>query len=257
MIPDASTRVCPRCGEAAGETRYCGTCGLNILDESEIPTREAWETTQATAPDPAGSQEVRVCRACASQMARSGPCPSCGYLYGELKGRTCPRCGERQGIDGAYCSRCGERLPTVTATTSLAAQVPPATVPVWPTPPVVVAPAPTPSRPEQKSTGLALFLNFLWPGAGHLYGGVRTDFGIVFCCISGVMFLLGLTIIGLVISIPAWAVMAPWSMVDVNRRVKERNRAFGYASAEDWETRQQRSPASVASAPEGPERPVR
>src|SRR2546426_3157436 len=38
--------VCPRCGTAAGQTRYCGSCGLNLLEEDELPTAEEWRGRQ-------------------------------------------------------------------------------------------------------------------------------------------------------------------------------------------------------------------
>jgi TM2 domain-containing membrane protein YozV len=94
----------------------------------------------------------------------------------------------------------------------------------------------TGTYPGEKSVGLALLFNFLWPGAGHLYAGVRTGFGITFCVIGAVLFLMSLTIILLVIAFPAWLVMAIWSMVDVNKRVKQRNRDLGYLVADDLTT---------------------
>ena len=36
-------RVCPRCGEPAGEERFCTTCGLNLAELTEVPTRAEWE----------------------------------------------------------------------------------------------------------------------------------------------------------------------------------------------------------------------
>lgn len=41
--------VCPRCGSPTdGSSAYCGTCGLHLLDEDELPTRERWEQQQPT-----------------------------------------------------------------------------------------------------------------------------------------------------------------------------------------------------------------
>lgn len=92
------------------------------------------------------------------------------------------------------------------------------------------AQVPVEPKPEEpKSVGLALFLNFLWPGAGTLYAGVNMELGIIFCCLSGVGFLLAFTIIGFVVTIPLWAVTAVWSMVDVNRRLKEKNESLAAA----------------------------
>lgn len=37
------TRVCPRCGSAAGGDEYCATCGLHLYACPELPTRAEWE----------------------------------------------------------------------------------------------------------------------------------------------------------------------------------------------------------------------
>jgi hypothetical protein len=88
--------------------------------------------------------------------------------------------------------------------------------------------------PEQKSVGLAMFLDLIWPGAGHLYAGVGTGLGITFTVISGVFLTMNLvTFFALVITFPGWLIMAVWAMTDVNRKVKDRNRALGYLHAED------------------------
>jgi ribosomal protein S27AE len=44
---DLAARVCPRCGEAAGQQRFCGGCGLNLSEQLELPTRSEWETVHA------------------------------------------------------------------------------------------------------------------------------------------------------------------------------------------------------------------
>ena len=36
-------RVCSRCGDPAGEDDYCQTCGLNLAEQRELPTRGEWE----------------------------------------------------------------------------------------------------------------------------------------------------------------------------------------------------------------------
>jgi hypothetical protein len=48
---DPAARVCPRCGEEAGEQRFCGGCGLNLSSQHELPTRSAWETAHATSEE--------------------------------------------------------------------------------------------------------------------------------------------------------------------------------------------------------------
>ncbi len=44
---EATTRVCPRCGEPAGQQEYCLTCGLHLADQDELPTRETWAHREA------------------------------------------------------------------------------------------------------------------------------------------------------------------------------------------------------------------
>jgi len=116
----------------------------------------------------------------------------------------CGSCGAALKEDQRFCAECGR---AVAATPRNAPQ------------PVQVRSQAT----QPKSVGLALFLNFIWPGAGHLYAGVRTDFGIIFAVIGGCLFLITLASygFGLILTFPAWAVMAAWSMIDVNKLLKE------------------------------------
>lgn len=44
---DPAARVCPRCGAAADDHRFCPDCGLNLGAESQLPTRAEWEDSQA------------------------------------------------------------------------------------------------------------------------------------------------------------------------------------------------------------------
>jgi TM2 domain-containing membrane protein YozV len=89
-----------------------------------------------------------------------------------------------------------------------------------------------PGKKSRKSAGLAVFLSFMWPGAGHLYVGEVSDkdmtTGIVFTVISGVSFLLSWTIVGLVISIPVWIITAPWTMITSAQLAKQYNAEQGY-----------------------------
>lgn len=150
----------------------------------------------------------------------------------------CRSCGAGADRSHRFCARCGSALTT--APSSQQAQVPPA--------------APVPVRyPEEKSVGLALFLNFLWPGAGHLYAGVRTGLGITFCILNAVAFLLALTIIGIIIAFPMWLVMVIWSMIDASKLVPERNRQLGYLTADDViASRQTTGVQNGSQAPPGP-----
>lgn len=65
-------------------------------------------------------------------------------------------------------------------------------------------------------------LSFLWPGAGHLYAGDNSK-GTPFVVLSAVCFLISLTIIGLVISVPVWLGCAIYTMVDSGSAVTRYN----------------------------------
>jgi hypothetical protein len=39
----STTPVCPRCGVPAEEHALCRKCGLKLLEQTRLPTREAWE----------------------------------------------------------------------------------------------------------------------------------------------------------------------------------------------------------------------
>ncbi len=41
-LPSGSYSVCPRCGIAAGESRWCAGCGLNLGQQAELPTADAY-----------------------------------------------------------------------------------------------------------------------------------------------------------------------------------------------------------------------
>jgi hypothetical protein len=69
------TLVCPRCGEAAGEQRFCGQCGLNIAAQDELPTRAEWEARAAGAPasTPAAGTSPRTPAVGATASGAPGP----------------------------------------------------------------------------------------------------------------------------------------------------------------------------------------
>jgi RsiW-degrading membrane proteinase PrsW (M82 family) len=56
----AEVRVCPRCGDAAGEHRYCQTCGLNLRQQAGLPTRAEWEHRQGVAAEPTTPPDAAV-----------------------------------------------------------------------------------------------------------------------------------------------------------------------------------------------------
>jgi hypothetical protein len=42
--------VCPRCGSASGDGRFCPECGLNLAEAGVLPTRDQWLRERAQAP---------------------------------------------------------------------------------------------------------------------------------------------------------------------------------------------------------------
>jgi len=55
---DLTVRVCPRCGAEASEQRFCAGCGLNLAQQTEIPTRTEWDAaSQATQGERAGEPD--------------------------------------------------------------------------------------------------------------------------------------------------------------------------------------------------------
>lgn len=53
---EPDVRVCPRCGNPAGEQRFCAECGLNLSSQAQIPKRDEWEATHRL-PEQPGAQE--------------------------------------------------------------------------------------------------------------------------------------------------------------------------------------------------------
>jgi hypothetical protein len=49
---DETTRVCPRCGSAAGERAYCAGCGTHLAILPELPTTTQWLAERAGASSP-------------------------------------------------------------------------------------------------------------------------------------------------------------------------------------------------------------
>lgn len=45
--PNPHGLVCPRCGAPATASAYCGTCGLHLIEQDELPTRERWDRLQS------------------------------------------------------------------------------------------------------------------------------------------------------------------------------------------------------------------
>ena len=91
-----------------------------------------------------------------------------------------------------------------------------------------VAPAPFLAGPyaQVKSPGLAAVFSFLWLGAGHAYVG---RMGPAVALAVGNLFLtfLCFSLIGLIIAVPVWLVLAPITMFLAASAAKEHNRRFG------------------------------
>lgn len=54
----AGERVCPRCGEPAENHRFCPSCGLNLAEQPEAPTRSEWEGRAAATSAEESHQET-------------------------------------------------------------------------------------------------------------------------------------------------------------------------------------------------------
>jgi TM2 domain-containing membrane protein YozV len=74
----------------------------------------------------------------------------------------------------------------------------------------------------QKSVGLAVFLSFLWLGAGHLYAG-KVGTGMVLAFADLVLVLIAFTGIGLFVSVPIWLIAVPLVMVWAASTTQSRN----------------------------------
>ena len=61
------------------------------------------------------------------------------------------------------------------------------------------------AAPQPKSSGVAVILTVIWPGAGHLYLGL-TNRGVPYVVANAVGFVLGLTVILIPITIIIWLV---------------------------------------------------
>jgi hypothetical protein len=56
VAPD--TRVCPKCGEAAGDRPFCASCGLNLTRVTQLPTHGQWEDAQGSPPDTSAAKSL-------------------------------------------------------------------------------------------------------------------------------------------------------------------------------------------------------
>lgn len=52
MTVEAEARVCPECGQPAGEAPFCGGCGVNLSSQVRLPTRAEWEALRYSGRPP-------------------------------------------------------------------------------------------------------------------------------------------------------------------------------------------------------------
>lgn len=53
-------RVCPECGNPAGERPFCGACGRNLATVKRLPRRSEWEDAQDTPPQVTNTSEEQT-----------------------------------------------------------------------------------------------------------------------------------------------------------------------------------------------------
>jgi len=108
----------------------------------------------------------------------------------------CQACGAILSTPGHACQACGAAQHGIAQTVAPAQQA--------------AAASPSPLMVQYvaapKSAALAVFLTFLWLGAGHLYAG-RIATGILLLLVEGVLVLLALTGVGLIIALPVWFIL--------------------------------------------------
>lgn len=102
-MTDPDTRVCPRCGDEAGDQRFCSGCGLNLAQQEEIPTRADWE---ASAHEQAGNQRKQASRSPLGRLLEP--------TGANRKIDRCPHCGATGFQSGEYaCESCNWKDPVL------------------------------------------------------------------------------------------------------------------------------------------------
>jgi TM2 domain-containing membrane protein YozV len=86
--------------------------------------------------------------------------------------------------------------------------------------------APTQGVVPAKSPGIAALLSFLWLGAGHLYTG-SVAAGVILLICDGLLFLLSLTGVGLIVTVPVWLIVTPIVMILAARSASNFNQRNG------------------------------
>lgn len=87
--------------------------------------------------------------------------------------------------------------------------------------------APQPSvRPAPKSVGVAVLLSLVWFGGGHLYAN-RTAAGVALLVYDLFLFILSISIAGLVVALPLWVISLPIVMITAASAANAYNRRNG------------------------------
>lgn len=136
-------------------------------------------------------------------------CSNCGVAL-PREHRFCTSCGLARGAAAVPERAIGAADPAPPTPPSLVAPVAPARV----VPVVAIAP---------KSAGLAVFLTFLWLGAGHLYVN-RITSGIILLVVDLVLWFLMWTLIGALFAFPVWLILFVIAAIRVSGHVTEYNR---------------------------------
>lgn len=207
-MDSSEERVCPDCGQPAGAQPFCAACGLNLASLDRLPSRAEWEA--AASQDSAASDAAGLPRDETVGTADPPPVKPAGWfpdpwdsaqqrywdgsawtgyqhpaaLPVSAPNQFCRTCGTELAPHAAVCLSCGA------AALGTAAGV-----------------------ANPKSPGLALFLSFLWPGAGQLYAGDSSGKTITFLILASVLFVFYLTIIGLIF-LPLGLILAIIAMID-------------------------------------------
>jgi TM2 domain-containing membrane protein YozV len=69
---------------------------------------------------------------------------------------------------------------------------------------------------------VAVLLSFLWLGAGHLYAG-QIGVGVALLITDFFLWLISFTLIGLIVTIPIWLILAPIAMITSANAVSSYN----------------------------------
>ena len=142
------------------------------------------------------TKETKFCTNCGTEVdVNAVTCTNCGVTLSassntqQQKSPTkfCTNCGSEIDINAVVCPNCG--VSTYSGSIS-----------------------------QEKSTAVAIILNFFLPGLGHIYAGLTTR-GLTFLILYIVSAILVFLIVGIVLMIAVWI----WALVDVSKCVNALN----------------------------------